>query len=61
MTEVKTEQPKEYIVGETYMINHIGWKKIKLLSINKGKATVKSDLGEPFIIDVYKIKINLIK
>ncbi|MBK7362892.1 MAG: hypothetical protein IPJ01_11390 [Micavibrio sp.] len=60
MTEVKTEKPKEYVVGETYMINYIGWKKIKLLSINKDKAIVQSDNGEPFKIDINKIKINLL-
>lgn len=60
MTEVKTEQPKEYVIGETYMINYIGWKKIKLLSINNDKATVQGDNGEPFKIDINKIKINLL-
>jgi hypothetical protein len=60
MSDIKAENPNEYIVGETYMINYVGWKKIKLLSINKGKATVKSENGEPFIIDIKKIKINKI-
>mgnify|MGYP003395065200 CR=1 FL=1 len=62
MTEIRTEQPKKIIIGETYMINYIGWKKIKVISISNNKATVQENngIGEPFKVPVDKIKINLL-
>lgn len=56
------EKPKKIIVGETYMVNYIGWKKVKAIRIDGSKVVVQEivGLGEPFLVDVNKVKVNLL-
>ena len=60
---MKTKQPKKIKIGETYMINYIGWKKIKVISINGKNITVQENegKGEPFRVAMDRIKINLLE
>lgn len=62
METIDTKCPDEIIVGQTYMINYIGWKQVVVNEINGDNILVKSKEGngEPFLVKKEKIKINLV-
>jgi hypothetical protein len=57
-----TKCPDEIIIGETYMINYIGWKQVVVNEINGDNILVKSKEGngESFLVKKEKLKINLL-
>ena len=58
----KIEKPKKLIAGEIYMVNYVGWKKVKLIRVDGSKSVVQEvvGLGEPFMVDSDKVKVNLL-
>ena len=56
------EKPKKVVVGETYMVNDIGWKKVVVIKVLDKKVSVQEPdkLGEPFLVDVDRIKVNFL-
>lgn len=59
---IETKTPYKITIGETYMINYIGWKQVIVNEINGNDILVKSkdDKGEFFWVKKEKIKINLL-
>lgn len=59
---MKIEKPEKIIIGEIYMVNYIGWKKVRAIRIDGSKVVVQETvgLGEPFLVDVDKLRINLL-
>lgn len=59
---IETKTPDEIIVGQTYMINYIGWKQVVVNEINGDDILVKSKEGngESFLVKKEKIKINFL-